>query len=343
MLAGAIALGEASEDERREYREHVATCPQCLNALGGECEIERVAVTVATARESEIWQPELRDVVSARAQQHRRSLRYGFGVASLALVLSLGVHALVAGRLVPLSATAPQTLAVNADVPAERVSLEQRAVQQPKALAIVPQRRFILQHNIVLIARAPLAAPPAIAAHPTEQAKRADIVAETVHAPPQGSASSEQSNVPVWRRNEADAWRTVATTTTTSLSESAPQTLTHRAESLRVFAQHLTREATPIGGETAINPQPPMIAYDEGAEGTSAFEVLIDDRGNPTKCIITKHAGYTVLDDAVCKAAMQTRYSPKTVDGRAVPGLYRDAFTFRLTNDTLEGVPKQIQ
>ena len=31
-IAGAIALGEASDAERREYREHISTCRQCLNS-----------------------------------------------------------------------------------------------------------------------------------------------------------------------------------------------------------------------------------------------------------------------------------------------------------------------
>jgi TonB family protein len=133
----------------------------------------------------------------------------------------------------------------------------------------------------------------------------------------------------------------------TSVTETAPQTLTHSAESLQIAANY-TREIAPVGGETAINPQPAMIAYAEGAQGTTAFEVLVDERGTPTKCVITKSAGYPVLDVAVCKAAMKVRYTPKIVDGRAVPGVYRDAFTFHLdeTSDA-EGlhplvVPPQI-
>jgi protein TonB len=150
-----------------------------------------------------------------------------------------------------------------------------------------------------------------------------------------------QSNVPIWRRGDS-TWRTVARTTTTSLSESAPQTLTHSAESIHIAA---TREASPIGGETALNPQPPMIAYDEGAEGTVVFQVFIDERGVPTKCVITKSSNYTVLDATVCKAAMEARYTPKTVGGRAVPGTYQDAFTFRSSQDNQrnnEGIPKTI-
>jgi TonB family protein len=97
------------------------------------------------------------------------------------------------------------------------------------------------------------------------------------------------------------------------------------------------RDAVPIGGDAAINPQPARIAYTQGAEGTSVFEVAIDERGNPTKCTITKSSGFLVLDDAVCRAAMKARYSPRTINGRSVAGVYRDAFTFRAGTNN-EGV-----
>jgi outer membrane biosynthesis protein TonB len=60
--------------------------------------------------------------------------------------------------------------------------------------------------------------------------------------------------------------------------------------------------------------------------------VSVDERGTPVKCTITKPSGYLVLDVAVCKAAMHARYTPRTINGRPVPGIYRDAFTFR-SND----------
>ncbi len=85
-----------------------------------------------------------------------------------------------------------------------------------------------------------------------------------------------------------------------------------------------------------------MIAYDEGAQGTSVFEVLVDDRGTPTKCVITKSSGYAVPDSTVCKAAMSTHFSPNIQDGRTVPGVYHDAFTFRVQdNPAIEGIPHQ--
>ncbi|MBV8490330.1 MAG: energy transducer TonB, partial [Candidatus Eremiobacteraeota bacterium] len=75
------------------------------------------------------------------------------------------------------------------------------------------------------------------------------------------------------------------------------------------------------------------LAYDQRAEGTAVFDVAVDDRGTPQKCTITKTSSYMVLDVAVCKAAMNVRYSPKLINGKPVPGTYHDAFTFRLNDD----------
>lgn len=342
-LAGAIALGEASDDERREYREHISACESCLDALGGEREIERVATTVSVARESEVWQPDVGDVVQRRMRRRSYALRYSASFLGAALCISLGVHALIAGGIAHFTpALAAHPVVINAG--ATRIVLEQgnaTPVPAAPAKAVPPPRRLIVTHNVVQIARAPVAPPVTIpAAKPASQdAPAQDIAAVVVHpdAPPK---SETQPNVPVWRRGDS-AWRTVARTTTTSLSESAPQTLTHSAESLHLIP---AREAAPVGGAAAINPQPPMIAYDEGAQGTAVFEVSIDERGTPVKCTITKSTGYPVLDATVCKAAMQARYTPKMVGGRAVPGVYQDAFTFHMQDtQNAEQLPKSIQ
>lgn len=337
VIAGAIALGEATEDERRQYREHIAICPQCLQALGGERELERVATTVASARDSEVWEPDLGDVVRQRLQRRSRVMRFGIGFLGVALCASFGIRLLVVSGIAHLTpALAEHPVVINAGT--TRIVLEQgAATPAPKPPA--PQRHLIVTHNVVQLARTPVApmlqpTTPKIEVTPAPS-QIADV---TVH-PQSAPRKSVQSNVPIWRRGDS-AWRTVARTTTTSLSESAPQTLTHAAESLHIAA---TREAAPLGGETALNPQPPMIAYDEGAEGTVVFEVYIDERGNPTKCVITKSSDFTVLDSTVCKAAMSARYMPKTVGGRPVPGTYQDAFTFRSSQDNskIEGIPKQ--
>jgi anti-sigma factor RsiW len=83
-LAGAIALGEASEAERREYRAHVAGCPKCLAANGGEREIERVMAVALQARDDESWEPALRPA-GARRSQPLRVLRWGAVAATAAL------------------------------------------------------------------------------------------------------------------------------------------------------------------------------------------------------------------------------------------------------------------
>ena len=327
-IAGAIALGEATDNERNEYREHIATCARCLNAFGGEREIERVVETVGAARESEMWEPALGDVVRTRLTQRARTFRYVFSTLAACLVVALGVRIAVAnGALHVFHSSNP--VVINAGT--TRIVLEQReAAARP--LPVQPTRRLIVTHNVVQIARAPLEAPPVLVA-PKAQSKP-QIAAVTVHpdaAPPQQPVkTASHSNVPVWRQ-DVPIWRTIAKTTTTSLSETAPQAFTHAAESMQVSAS-IVRDAMPIGGETAINPQPPMSAYDENEQGTALFEVHIDEQGNPTKCLITSSTGYDSLDAAVCRAALHARYSPKTIGGRPVPGIYRDAFTFRITD-----------
>lgn len=342
-IAGAIALGEASDAERREYREHIAACMACLRELGGECEIERVASTVDSAREIEVWEPALGDVVAKRTRRRSRNLRWGFSVFGVALATSFGMHALLAAGIGPI-AKAPASPVV-IDAGATRIVLEQRSAPLAKVAPVaVPQQRLIVTHNVIQIARAPLAAATSEQLIPKAGSKPRQLVAMTVHPNVAPAPPAHHPNVPVWRRNDETTWRTVAQTTTTSVTETAPQTLTHSAESLQVSANYPSREVSPLGGETAINPQPPMIAYSEGADGTTVFEVRVDERGTPTKCIITKSAGYPVLDDAVCKAAMKARYTPKMVDGRAVPGVYHDAFTFHTSDQSAstQGVQPQI-
>lgn len=330
-IAGAIALGEASDEERREYRAHIASCSRCLDALGGEREIERVASTVSRAREVEVWEPDLGDVVATRMRRRSRSLRWGVSFFGVALAASFGIHFVLAAGIPRIAPPAASPVVINAG--ATRIVLEQNSAAPARPPAAVPAlRRLIVTHNIVQMARAPVAAAVTVApvSIKTENQPR-QLVAITVH-PGTPVQPVRHANVPVWRRSDTTSWQTVARTTTTSVTETAPQTLTHSAESLQISSG--TREVAPVGGDTAINPQPPMIAYDEGAEGTTAFEVLVDDRGVPTKCVITKSAGYPVLDDTVCKAAMKARYTPKIVDGRAVPGVYRDAFTFHMSDQT---------
>jgi len=333
ILAGAIALGEATDSERVEYREHIAACRPCLESLGGEREIERVSSVVTQARESEIWQPDILPGLMRRASRPPRAWRYGFGAFAAVFAMALGARALTMGSIgQPAShAAAP---APAADTAAALVALDKQSHeavphnQSPAkpvrvaAAAAAPQRRMVVVHNVVQMARAPVSIP--------KVDRAPELAAVTVH-PKHPLAKS--AKVPVWRD---PSWRTVAMTTTTALSESAPAPPTHNAENIQVpmqiAAAYATRDAHPIGGDTAINPQPPLIAYDQGAEGTTVFEVQIDEHGSAVKCSITRSSGWATLDEAVCKAAMKAKYSPKTVNGRAVSGTYTDAFTFRMSD-----------
>ncbi len=334
-IAGAIALGEATDEERREYREHLTGCRSCLESLGGEHEIERVAARVASARDSEVWQPALGDIVRSRLSARARYWRYAFSVVSACAIVAFGLRiAILDGAMhhvVPAAHSTAATAAVT------HLALETRPSSvQFKPAAQEPQpRRLMVVHNVVQIARAPFAAPPALAAAPKTHAGPSQIAEITVHPDTAQPHDVRKSDIPIWRRNDP-SWRTVAKTTTTSVSEVSQQTFQQSAESIRLMhpqTEQVVREATPLGGETAINPQPAMIAYDEGAEGTTVFEVMIDEQGNPSKCIITQSSGYAVLDNSVCQAAMRAKYTPKTVDGRPVDGTYHDAFTFRMTED----------
>jgi hypothetical protein len=86
-LAGAIAIGEALESERGEYRAHLAACPRCLEAFGGEREIERVMSVSARARDDERWEPDLRKALVRRRAPGRA---WGWAAAAAAVAITIG-------------------------------------------------------------------------------------------------------------------------------------------------------------------------------------------------------------------------------------------------------------
>jgi len=109
-LAGAIALGEATESERDRYRAHLAGCGQCVNEFGGERELERVATVVAQARDDERWEPDIRKAL-ARRPAPRRAWSWGAAFA-VAVIVAGGV---VAGERKP-EVAAPQHVVSAKDV-----------------------------------------------------------------------------------------------------------------------------------------------------------------------------------------------------------------------------------
>jgi TonB family protein len=290
--------------------------------------------TVADAKDSEVWEPVAAAAGERRTRHTRLTWTFGVSTAVIALVASFGVHALLAANVPPVAiADAPAEQPVSAPF---HVSLEHRA--QPRtATAAKPkpeQPGLVVVHNVITLKQTDRAESKPQAVPQTT------VVAKAPVAPPQTApiqAKSQESDVPVWRRDAAlPRAKAPAAESATSLARTdTPTVAAGQAESIAVAPAYIVREVVPIGGDTAINPRPAPIAYAMGAEGTTAFEVSVDERGTPVKCTITKTSGYLVLDTAVCKAAMAARYSPRTVNGHPTSGIYRDAFTFRASpNDS---------
>lgn len=330
VLAGAIALGEATDLERDEYRRHIAACSPCLHAFGGEREIERTMFAIADARDHETWQPVLTSVQIKHKRRARFAWRMGFSVTAVAVAASLGAHFLLAAAF-PHAVPQPQSAAPPVVADVTHITLEHRPAVT-HARKPQPARKMLIVHNVVT-----LKAPPPVTHTEETHSAASDMKTTTVVAQAEPISTPEASDIPIWRRDQAlqqnNAPQPAPRTT------SAPPALVARAESIQMAPVYNVRDVVPLGGETAINPQPPMIAYSEGAEGTTAFEVSVDTTGAPTKCTITKSSGWTILDQAVCKAAMKARFSPRLVNGRPTTGIYRDAFTFRNSSYN-EGIPQ---
>jgi TonB family protein len=242
ILAGTLALGEASESDRDAYRRHVAGCPRCLANLGGERDIERVMAVVAEARDAEQWEPRLRAPAHNPQTQWRRAWSWAAALAAVAILSFAG----------------------------------QRLAEQRHSGAAGAGHALVVVHNVVTLPSA--GDKRSIAAIGTQSAPKAEQRAESLAMAPAGSAN---------------------------------------------------RDVMPVGGDAAIVPHPPVSAYAQDADGTTAIEVMVDQHGRPLKCTIAESSGSAVLDDSVCRAAMRVRYTPRSVDGRAAMGTYRDAFTFR--------------
>ena len=111
IVAGAIALGEAREDERHAYRAHLAHCARCVNALGGEREIERTMLLVADARESERWEPDVRRRL-VRAMNAPMRWRW-LSVAGAVVAAVLVVMVLQRQSVVPHKSALPAPIAAS--------------------------------------------------------------------------------------------------------------------------------------------------------------------------------------------------------------------------------------
>jgi len=86
-LAGALALGEATERERAAFAAHAATCALCREA-GRESSAALAAI--AAARDAERWRPSLEDAVLRRIGE-ANARRQRFTVAALGWALACSI------------------------------------------------------------------------------------------------------------------------------------------------------------------------------------------------------------------------------------------------------------
>jgi len=146
-LAGAVALDEATHDERALYAAHAATCPLCRDDRFGES-LERLR----GACEGETWRPSLGDsfyarVREARAKRARRTMA-GLGYAlGLGIVLNVAFTSGFAGRLSDrLEASAQRA----ESVAAPRAASELRAPVRPLTTWHVRIARLKKAHVVAL-------------------------------------------------------------------------------------------------------------------------------------------------------------------------------------------------
>jgi hypothetical protein len=324
-LAGAIALNEANDGERDAYRGHLSACSRCLEAFGGELEIARVMSVVAQARDEESWAPDLRAALRDRTRMRRSAWRLGLGVGTAALAVSLGLHFLIAGNVGPVALVPANTVAAVDSV--FHVSVEKRARPHVSGVRPVPPAqpaaapKIVVSHNVVALAPpvAPKSAAPAGGAAAAEggaipTTDPAIVAAVTPSERQKGSISSMQT-------------------------QSAAPEYSHQAESIAISPVRPTvvRDVAPLGGRLTL-PNPPAIAAREMAaeglsEATSYFALAVDERGVPTLCSIQKSSGILAIDESVCRAAMQARFTPRTVNGKPTTSIYRDAFVFIASGD----------
>ncbi|MGR4064076.1 MAG: energy transducer TonB [Vulcanimicrobiaceae bacterium] len=307
-VAGSIALNEASDAERERYRRHLAGCMRCVDAYGGEREIERVMATIARARDEETWAPDPVSVGRAREAGRRRAVTIGFSAIAAALAISLGLHAFLAAGLGHLAPSPANPIEIAYD--GQRVTIEHR----PRAVAAIPHSTsgMVVERTVVHLT------PPA--------PETAHVQPVRVPAPPTDARKSQRAAVVAVKAWELRHPVQTGADTSGVLAQSAPPLVNH-AESIAVAPE--VHDVVPVGGEGSIVPRPAPIAYAEGAEGTTAYAVDVDERGIAVRCSIDKSSGYLALDKAVCEAAMKAQYVPRTVGGRAVASTYRDAVTFR--------------
>lgn len=75
----------------------------------------------------------------------------------------------------------------------------------------------------------------------------------------------------------------------------------------------------------------PMKAFEKQWEGITTFELLVAPDGSVANCTVTESSGHSELDKATCHLAMKrAKFTPASVDGRPVHGIYRSEAAWAL-------------
>lgn len=77
-------------------------------------------------------------------------------------------------------------------------------------------------------------------------------------------------------------------------------------------------------------PRYPRMARRRGIEGSSTYEVWLDEKGRQIKQILVLSSGAPSLDKAALRAIKQWRFSPHTINGRAVAHRIKIPVRFKL-------------
>lgn len=165
-LAGAIALGEATFEEREAFVAHAADCALCRQDLADEAAGRSPLAAVSSARDEETWRPSLDRAIVARIRE-KSSKRSNFAVGALgwAAALSIAVNvAFVTGltgqvsNLLNPTTEAPPITSFGIRLPAQTFARVPRATH-PRGFALAA------------VGRAPRSAGPALGSFSATLAK----------------------------------------------------------------------------------------------------------------------------------------------------------------------------
>jgi len=132
-LAGALALGEASETESVEYAAHALICPECA---ADRASFPALATRLAESRDAEQWRPSVSDALARRMQERReRGMRRALGAFGYVIALSAALNFVFVGGFAGRAFDAVRAARESVAAPAPPAAASNpRAVAHPKPL-----------------------------------------------------------------------------------------------------------------------------------------------------------------------------------------------------------------